>query len=246
MILGDHSDARGEAPSPYGHAFSSPRAYGDKNIREYAEKLKERKKRLVHTEGSYLREMFDCMCPRRDPKVSMATKARKCASKDLDIMLIVRKLQEFERLKKLFLTDLQQETLEFVEKPLVKLPKEGDALSSPQARRESRRMENLTNKFHKITKNADFESYVNLMKDDGEEVDMGNLENYGELYVAYKQIQKDRTAENMLYNRKLMGMVNPELIRVFGRVDQLLDEDEPSVKQYVYIVQQILKINEDW
>jgi len=247
MLVGDHSDARGEAPSPYGHSFASSRGFGDKNIREYAERLKERKKRLVHTEGSYLREMFDCVCPRRDPRVSMANKARKCASKDLDIMLIVRKLQEFERLKRLFLTEVQQEAFEFIEKPCVRLPKEGDIVSSPQARRESRRLENLTNKFHKITKkNADFESCVNLMKDDGEEIDMGNLENYGELYVAYKHIQKDRITENRLHNRKLMGMVNPELVKVFNRVDQLLDEDEPTVKQYVYIVQQILKMNEDW
>jgi len=250
---GDQSDTRGLKQLNRYNSFPSPRmppVPSNKSLLNYAEKVKRKHKRLVHDEWSYLKEMFQgfCFCKKRDSsRLLVAQKARRYASKDLDIMAIIKKLQEFETLKTVVLNYNQKDAFEFIEKSEVTFEGKkcittlSDSPSSVN-RLESKKLDKLVSRFNTITTNKSFNG--NFIEE--EVTDMSNLGNYGELYVAFKKIQRDRTPENRLWNRKLMAMVSPELRKVFNRVDQLLDEEEPSVKQYEYIVEQILKIHEDF
>jgi len=255
ILSGDQSATRGLKQLNRYNSFPSPRVPvpSNKSLLNYAESVKQKKKRLTYDEWSYFKELVGCLCFRkkRDSRLLVAEKARGYASKDLDLLRIIKKLQEFETLKTVVLNHNQKDAFEFIEKPEVtfqgkKCITTQDDSPSPIARMESKKLEKLVSRFNTITTNKSFNG--NFIKDDIEEeaADMSNLGNYGELYVAFKQIQRDKTPENRLSNRKLIGMVSPELRKVFNRVDQLLDEEEPSVKQYEYIVEQILKIHEDF
>ena len=213
----------------------------DKVICDYADKLKSKRK-LKGNEFQFVRTIFYMMCCKRNPEEELAKKARKAAVKELDIVRIMRKLQEFDRLKVTLLNTHQRKAFDFIEKPLVTLeskkPLHSNSLTIS--------LKSVIKKKSGVSLTRDLtmveESQLKQEFSKGNE-DFNSLMNYGTLYVAYRNLSNDHDLDNEHFNRKLLMMLNPDLLKVFKRVDQLVEYDDPDAEHFKEIVKTILETN---
>jgi len=247
-ISADFSDTKhlaAKMPQDAQHSFISPRAdfAPNKPIRDYAEKLASRKKRLDHGEWAYVKMLFRLLCCMKSKEEDLGKKARASAMDHLDIVALCGKLQELNRLKFFLLNPQQRQAFDFIEKPLVTLhskkPLHSDSIDK-LARSQIKRIS-----FGEVSNAMSESIYLRnthniVHADEDESNDFSSLSKYGKLYVAYRHIQDDANPDNELFNKKLLGMLGHDILRVFRRVDQLV-EDEPDAKQFEEIIKQILE-----
>jgi len=253
---------------------------------EYNQKLVAKKERLQHTEVAYFSEVLGSLCCRKKgrEKYTLAQKARDRVLNDLDIIKIVRKMQQFDKLQSILLNVYQREALQFIEKPMITLhskkPLHRDSLTKTilaAHRRESQMLSVLnalnpqqpkkrvslfaklaraeTSKFARgdtVTRDSPALSAITpamstntltnffmLEEKNQKDNDYSSLQKFGRLYVSYRYLQEDREPSNQMYNKKLLGMLDPGLMKVFRRMDQLLERDA-SPEQFEDVMKQIL------
>jgi len=180
-----------------------------KTIKKYFEHLFDIKRKMPYNEFSYLKALFALICCRRNPEQQIARKARQQIILDLDITRIIEKLQEIDKLKMLLLNRYQREAFNYIEKPVITL-EEGD----PKHRRGSlndTQQDALAGSLFEIR-----EEYKSLSR-------------YAKLYASYRHLTSDVESQNSKYNRKLLEMLGPELIKVFKQIDHhMSNELDPS------------------
>jgi len=230
-------------------SFVSPREEDltNKYVRKYAEKLKSRERRFEVSEWAYLKELL-FFWKKDNYEKQLATKARDLALNELDIVHIVRKLQEFDRIKYFLLNKQQIDAFVFMEKPLVtiqsKKPLHSDSYTaSIRASHKTYSNWQSQEKLVDVRKiqATSLETIANF-EEESTFANYNSLPKYGKLFIAYKYLKEDTDPANEVYNRKLIGMLNPELVKVFKKVNQLVDEDV-TPKQFEYLIKNILDNN---
>jgi len=242
MVSADHSDAKGLAKLQDHHSFISPRVdfAPNKPIKEYAEKLRLRKKKLDHGEWAYLKMLCRILFCMKSKEEMVGAKARDLAQGDLDIVKLTGKLQELDRLKFFLFNPQQRAAFEFLEKPLVMLhskkPFHADSLNNSMRSH----VKKVSLGVNALERSSIADSIYMKEKDEGP-ADFSSLSQYGRLYVAYRHLSDDANPDNEYYNKKLLGMLGHDLLKVFRRVDQLVEMDQPDAKQFEEIIKQVLE-----
>jgi len=112
-----------ESPTPShlmspGADFNGKDFGSNKPIVDYFTNL-QRRGSLEESEWAYFKLIWGKLCCKKDPRAAYAKKAQELASKDLDLMNVIRKLGEFDILTTIILNRNQKEVLDFFENPLL-------------------------------------------------------------------------------------------------------------------------------
>ena len=208
----------------------APEAKPKNMVKEYFDNLKKKKRRLKFNEYNYFKSLFKWLLCRKDPEEQIARKAREQITKDLDIIKIIEKLKEIDKMKMLLLNRHQRELFNFIEKPVITLKSE-----APVNREAASSRNNFERKFT--------ESKSKEMSKD--EYDF--LEEYSKLYAAYRHINDDKESYGSRYNEKLLEMMGESLLDVFRKVDEEMigeidaNKFEVTVKRLMDPSKKILK-----
>jgi len=247
MLKRDISASSPKSSSGGGGDFGS-----DKPIQDYFRDLKNRKtleNRLRH----YCKLLLGSMsCKKKDSHMELTTKARTLATTDLDLPQLIKKLNEVDRLKALFLNLEQKEAFEFIPKPLLhethKGPLHLDSLristvASMSAKLAMKQRESSLADYSEIKSST---SKLRMKKTSIAELvpreDFSSLSKYGKLYTAYRHLLEDEDRSNLRLNKKLLATLDPNLLKMFKRVDEVLG-DEYTVRDFEDVVNQALKEN---
>ena len=207
----EKSEDNGSVPPSLVSPQASSRSLNpSKTIKSYFENLFEIKRKMPYNEFSWIKAMLSLICCRRNPEEQIARKARSQILLDLDITRIVEKLQEVDKLKMLLLNRYQREAFNYIEKPLITL-KEKD----PTHRRGS---------FNETQNELGAGSLFEIREE------FKSLSRYAKLYASYKYLSSDNESQNSKYNRKLLEMLGPELIKVFKQIDTHMGSDLDPAK----------------
>jgi len=178
------------------------------DVKEYFEYQKEKKRGLKFNEFAYLKSF--CCCRRKSDDEKLAQKAMHQVEEDADLILILRKLREIDKLKTLLLDRDQRELFNYNPKPIIK--KDGSVHSHDETFK-------IDHPAVGVNPDRFFES----------EKDHEHLTEYGKLYVAYRNAKLNNDPIKEAHNKRLLDMLGPELIRVFEYVDvQLGDSCRPE------------------
>jgi len=225
--------------------FASPKSAGSVNDRaviEFFAGLKKRKK-LDMSEWTYFKTiLLMAFCCKKNIQEKYALRGRNLAMKDLDIFRVIAKLNEVEKLKILLLNHNQRKGLDFIGKPVCRLEnkKKISHRDSILAWRLSQAAASLVSKpiDETIVTQDNAQPSRKSVKLTAPDV-FDSLSKYGKLYVAYKNLKDDKDSDpiTQVYNRKLILLLNPSLVRVFRRAEQILGDDfdprhfEETIKQ---------------
>jgi len=216
------------------HLKSNPGAKED--VKEYFDYQKEKKRGLKFNEFAYLRTF--CCCRRKSEDEKLAQKATHQVEEDADLILILRKLREIDKLKTLLLDRDQRELFNYNPKPIIK--KDGSVHSHDETFK-------IDHPAVGVNPDRFFES----------EKDHENLSEYGKLYVAYRNAKLNNDPIKEAHNKRLLDMLGPDLLRVFEYVDiQLGDscraEDFEKVieramnDKSIYNRDQVINVSKDY
>jgi len=208
----------------------SPNELSNKTVINYFESEKRRKKLKVN-EISYFRSLIEpifCWKRKRDHD-KYASKGLDFVANDIDISNLIKKLGEIEKLKVLLLNKNQRDCLELWGKSVISLDNQNathrDSLFVSQISQPIQTAEETQDKAAISSSEFSPETFNSLPK-------------YGKLYIAYKALKysKDSDIQTQLYNKKLLKMINPSLVNVFRRAEQILANDQ----QFEEAMRQIL------
>jgi len=76
---------------------------------------------IPYGESSYLKSLFYGIFRKDDSEEQLAQKGRNQIVQDIDILKIIEKLQEIDKLKMLLLNGYQREAFEHIERPVITL-----------------------------------------------------------------------------------------------------------------------------
>ena len=150
---------------------------------------------------------FFC-CKRRNFKIKhdLYRQASERLRKDVDLITILKKLQDIDKLKQLLLTRDQLELFNY-KRPL-KMEYLGQLRLINQVPSVSRRQKSL--------ENTPKEDLVNRFSLYLHERPLETVEQFKVLFESYKELAKD-SSNNI--NVKLMGMLGPDLLKIFQKID---------------------------
>jgi len=188
-----------------------------------------RRKQLRHDEIHYFKLVFRYMFCKNNADGILAIKARKFASKDLDLIKAIRKFKEVEWLKLLFLKNKEQrEIFEIMDKESVeKIVKEAEIQAQIKPIAVRKRQSNNDNFEIQTcpTEPDDLTSTDYRERKKVSEEDFPVLSRYARLYVAYRYIKNDVDPDNEVLNRKLLGSMNTNIRMIFKSMDTILEDD---------------------
>lgn len=167
-------------------------------IKEFFDYQKQKKRGLRFSEFAYIKTW--CCCRRKSEDEKLAEKAVHQVEEDADLILILRKLREIDKLKTLLLDADQRELFNYNPKPIIK--KDGGVKSHTES--------------YKIDHPAvgiNPDRFFELEKDHEE------LSEYGKLYVAYRNAKLSGDPLKESHNKRLLEMLGPDLLRIFQYVD---------------------------
>jgi len=208
------------------HAKASKQSM-EKVVEEYREK-KQSRKEIEFNLWEYVKKLFRTITCSKNQKDEIAETAKELVEDELDIIRVIQKLKEIDKLKVLLLNRYQREVFNFIEKPLVTLENENPIHLDNVLPDLSFELEE--------TQDED-ESQPNQGFLNGRE-EFNSLSKYGKLYMAYRYLVEDSLHGNQDYNKKLLDMIGEDLIKVFQRVD-LLIEDNPDPRNFEEIIKQV-------
>jgi len=207
-----------EQPSPLQFEVSSPSAllkkkgttlFNKKTVKSYLENLTKVKQILPYNEWAYIKSLYKRIFKKNDKEEKLARKAREQVRYDLDLIRIIEKLHEIDKLKLLLLNRHQREAFDFVEKPIITL-----TTRKPIHRLDSSIQQDMQGELDSIKE--DSIRYLFKPKEEGCYAKLSRL------YNAYKHLEGDLDTPNMRYNKKLLGMLGDDLVRVFKQVDEMI------------------------
>jgi len=196
-------------------------------VRNYFETQKRKQRKLPYGEFRYIQYLCRKICRKEEPEDLIAEKARKQVIKDIDIIKIIEKLQEIDKMKNLLLNKYQREVFNFIEKPVITMDDH--------------------NPVHKESEGSmDLEdpSFKESAKTDRSNQEFSSLSKYAKLYAAYKHLMDDLVPSNQKYNKKLLDMIGPDLLKVFQQVDQIIGKDT-NQRRFEEVLNRILNENVD-
>jgi len=174
-------------------------------IKKYFEHLFEIKRILPFDEFHYIKSLLSSVFWKNDTEEKLAEKGRNQIQQDLDVIKIVEKLQEIDKLKMLLLNRYQREAFNFIERPLLTLEEK-----TPRHRRGSKYKIEVGNTAEALFEQR--EEYESLSK-------------YAKLYTSYRCLVSDTESHDSKYNKKLLEMLGEDLIKVFKHIDQQMGEN---------------------
>ncbi len=178
------------------------------------EKLTNRK--IGYNEGSYFFAKFFRCCKRKSYDDVLSAKARDYVERDIDIIHLVQKVQELDKLKMVLLTSDQRQLFHYVPKPMIT-----EAGDTPVERDASI-----------MHHHEEIQPYV----DDGEagRDDNDRVVKFANLYMSYRKVSRDNDVSRATSNRRLLNLIGEDLIRVFQKVDKEVgDNPDPRHLQNV-------------
>jgi len=197
-----------------------------------------RRRQLRHDEIHYFKMMFRIMFCKDNADTTLAIKARRLASKDLDLIKSIKKFKEVEWLKLLFLNRDQREIFEIMDKGNVeKIVKEAEIQASIKPIAVKKRLNNNDNFEIQTcpTEPDDLTSTEYKERKKVSEDEFPVLSRYARLYVAYRYLKNDVDPDNAVLNRKLLGSLNRSIRLIFKSMNSIL-EDEYTCEQLEDIV----------
>jgi len=200
----------------------SPRVANVSTVKDYFDLQSKKERILPYNESKYMKHLLMKIFCKKDPEEELAKKARSQVMKDLDVIKIIEKLQEIDKLKNLLLNKYQREAFNFIEKPVITL--------------------NDHNPVHR--ESVDYHHIgEGIMKNPkslfSERKEYKSLSKYAKLYTAYKRLSDDHDPGNWKYNKKLLDMIDEDLMKVFKHVDSTLGND-PDPHKFEEIINNIL------
>ena len=174
----------------------------DMTVKDYFTSLQRKKRRLPFSEFHYVKSLLLRMFCRKPPDEVLAQKARNQVTKDLDIITVIEKLKEVDKMKMLLLNHHQREAFNFIEKPLITLHSDNPLHKLPQS--------SLTD--------IDSQSAKGAVLEIREEYD--SVSKYAKLYATYRNLMEDQEPLNAKYNKKLLDMMGGDVIDVFRQIDK--------------------------
>jgi len=196
-------------------------------VEEYREKKCQRKE-IEFNLWEYVKKVVRFITCRKNEKDEIAETAKELVEDELDIIRVIQKLKEIDKLKVLLLNRYQREVFNFIEKPLVTLDNDKPI--------------HLDN----VLPDLSFELEESKDEDDSQpnqgflngREEFNSLSKYGKLYMAYRYLVEDSLYGNQGYNQKLLDMIGEDLIKVFQRVDLLIEEN-PDPRNFEEIIRQV-------
>jgi len=201
------------------------------NVKEYFDLLRLKKREMPYGEISFIKYIFHSIFRKTEPEEKLAQKGREQVLKGLDIVQIIEKLQEIDKLKLLLLNKHQREAFNFIEKPLIGL--QNNVI---------KRKESITTEYRDSEMNSHPDRESSNQQENNvftAREEYSSMSTYGKLYAAYHYLNKDADPINVVYNRKLLDMIGDDLITVFKQIDNEL-VDETDTRRFEEIVDRIL------
>jgi len=206
-------DTQGEVAP--GHQWATQN--DEEKIKKFFQEEKQTNRKIGYNELSYFFSKFFCCCKRKSYDDRLAEKARMYVEKDIDIIHLVQKVQELDKLKMVLLTSDQRQLFHYVPKPMI--TENGD---TPVERDASI-----------IHHNEQVEPYI----DDGEagRADHERVVKFTNLFLSYRRVSRDMDISRATSNRRLLSLIGDDLIKVFQKVDKEVGEDpDPRHLQNVF------------
>jgi len=205
----------------------------NKVVKSYFDSHLKKNKKVSQNDLKYFAKFFSMLCCRKKPKNQLAQTARNLVLEDLDIIKVITKVKEVDKLKLLLLNRYQREAFNFIEKPLIAVEGEKTVYRNSVMVAESReRNDGKLVKGHKTL--DDFlksrEEHDPYMR-------------YARLYMTYRALKEDNNPANLKYNRKLIDLIDPDLVQVFKIVDGKIGE-HPTAKKFEEIVKKMIENSE--
>jgi len=201
----------------------------EKVVDDYKAK-KAKRKPIDFTLWEYAKMIGRFVTCRRNNRDNVAEKARDLVEEELDIIRVIQKLKEIDKLKVLLLNRYQREVFNFIEKPLV-------TLDNDQPIQLDNVLPDLSFELEDTKDDDTNQPNQNLLLFNSRE-EFDNSSKYSKLYMAYRYLIEDQQPEHEGYNRKLLDMIGEDLIKVFERVD-LLIEDNPDPRHFEEIIKSV-------
>jgi hypothetical protein len=200
-------------------------------IKKYFDEHLNTRKRLKYNAWRYFKSLV-CPCMRRNIDDYLAEKARTQVSQDIEIVQILQKLKEIDKLKLLMLTHYQREIFNFTPKPVIR-SEEYDLVHAHGDKIDKMDIKSLDK-----AEEQDEQDYMNEVFHKVEHFD--SLSKYGRLYRAYRYLKADTSVENQTFNRKLLHMLGDDLLAVFEKMDDEMG-DNANPGKFEEIIQNNLK-----
>ena len=197
-------------------------------VKSYFDLLSRRKK-LKYDEFQYIKTLSKWMfCRKKNTEEQLAQKAQDQITKDVDIITIIEKLKEIEKMKLILLNRNQREVFNFIDKPLLTLKSDiAVHKTAPSS------LQSLSTQLNKDAGARVGEASEQFKED-------GSLSKYARLYSAYRSLKNDEGLLNSKCNQKLIEMMGEDLIRVFKRMDQEMG-DEVDLKKFEDTLMRIIR-----
>ena len=179
----------------------------DEKTRDFFEKDRIAQRRLGYSEVKYFANLL-CCCRKKRTDDKIAQKGREFIEEDIDIIHIIRKIKEVDKLKMVLMTKDQRDIFDHIPKPLVTehhaQPVERDA-SYIHADQEAVAPFVPTGKYNR-------EDEERLMR-------------YANLYLSYRRLMKEKERNRTTCNDRLFTLLGPDMIEVFQKIDRELGEN---------------------
>lgn len=158
-------------------------------------------------------ETFLCFwAPWTKRKLYQYFTAEKKLREDLDIISIVKRINQLEKFKELMFTKEQIELFDYTPEPKLFAAQEDEIYN-----RDNRESVTL------LKKREDYHSIPSLMK----------------MYMAYKKLQNDTDPERAKENKQIINMLGSDMLRTLDRLDYEIERDPQLIPHLVRIFPEI-------
>jgi len=202
----------------------------NKVVKSYFDSHLKKNKKVSQNDLKYFAKFFSMLCCRKKPRNQLAQTARNLVLEDLDIIKVITKVKEVDKLKLLLLNRYQREAFNFIEKPLIAV--EGDKTVYRNSVMVAESRERNDGKLVKGHKTLD--DFLKSREENDPYM------RYARLYMTYRALKEDNNPANLKYNRKLIDLIDPDLVQVFKIVDGKIGEN-PTAKKFEEIVKKMIE-----
>lgn len=223
----DMLDTKKMADSDYEQTTDS----SGKVVKTYFDQHLQKSKKTSQNDFIYFGKFFSMLCCKKKPKNQLAKTARNLVLEDLDIIKVINKVKEVDKLKLLLLNRYQREAFNFIEKPVIAMEgKEPIYRNSVLAAESKERGE-------KLSRGKTLEDFFRAREDKDPYL------KYSRLYMTYRALKEDDNLANEKYNKKLIDLIDPDLIQVFKIVDSKIGKN-PTANKFEEIVRKLVESGE--